>query len=213
MAIFNQILANPTIDALLGQAKELLATVPAIAVIGVLLVLSLIETFAGKKLFGLQKFIAFFAAGFVGGVCFVAPLVQSFFANTLVVGLVVGVIAALLYRLIYFLAYAGGIGFVTYYVLFNALLLPATVTAYTKGNLVVSIVAAVVVVVIALLLRKWLETLALAGVGAFGIWYSVSLGLTVSQIVLPYENYIMLAVVGIFTLFGFIVQVKNRKRY
>ena len=213
MAIFNQILANPTIDALLAQAKEILATVPAIAIVGVLLVLSLIEVFAGKKLFGLQKFIAFFAVGFVAGVCFVAPLVHSFFANALIVGLVVGVIAALLYRPIYFLGYVGGIGFVTYYVLYNALVLPAAITVYTKGQLVVSIVAAVVVVVIALLLRKWLETLALAGIGACGIWYSISLALTVCQIVLPYQNYIMLAVVGIFTLVGFVVQVKTRKRY
>lgn len=213
MNIINQILENADVVSIKELVTGYVDMVPVIALAAIVIVLGLIETFAGKKLFGLQKFVLFFAVGLVAGIVFVAPLVSNFAAlDARIVGIVVGVVAAILYRPLYFLCYAGGIGFATYYILMNGLLLPEAVTGFTKGNLVISIVAAVVVVVIALLLRKWLETLALAGVGAYAIFYGINMLVKYFVEGMQLTSLVMYVVVGVFTLVGFIVQVATRKK-
>lgn len=213
MTIVNQILGNADVASIIDLVKSYANKLPVIALAAIVIVLGLIETFAGKKLFGLQKFLAFLAVGFAAGVVFVAPLVANFAAlDARIVGLVVGVVAAILYRPLYFVCYVGGLGFATYYILMNGLLLPEAVTAYTKGSLIICIVAAVVVAVIALLLRKWIETLALSALGAYVVYYGINMLVKHFVSGMQLAPLAMYVILGVFTLVGFIVQVATRKK-
>jgi hypothetical protein len=111
-----------------------------------------------------------FAIGFVASVHWVAPLIRGFVPAipAYAIGLALGVFAAVMSRFIYNAVYVGVIGFDTYNICFNALFL-VEITAFTKGNLPVSIVVAVVAVVIALLLRKYLEMIITAVAGGVGV--------------------------------------------
>lgn len=216
-ALANEILANPSIDKIVDLVKEYVYLLPAVAITGILLALSLIEVFAGKKLFGLQKFIGFFGLGLVAGIHFVSPIINTYVTlSPYIIGLVVGVVAALLYRPLYFVCYAGGIGFITYYVLVKGLYLPEMITAYTKEQMIISLAAAVVVVVIALLLRKWIEMLGLSALGACGVFYCITkLMAQLANVGFAEAVYVyfQIGIIAVVTLIGFIVQVKTRKRY
>ena len=140
---------------------------PAIAITGVLLALSLVQLFVGKKLIGLQKFIAFFTIGFACGVLFLAPFVDTIIELPhWVSGLVIGVIAALLSKPLYFITYVFTAAYSVFAVCFVGEFLPE-VTAFTQGNLIFSLVAGAVALVLALILRKWVETLLSAFLGAW----------------------------------------------
>ncbi len=180
----------------------------------ILAVLSLVQVFAGKKLLGLQKVIAFFVVGFACGAVFVTPLLASVVVlDAWIVGLIVGIVAALISKLAYFLAYVVAAGFGTY-VLCMSDVLPAEITAFTKDT-VVAIVAAVVVLVLALLLRKWIEMLGTACLGGWTLYLSfvaimAAFGLEIAN---EYAMWCELGFVAVAGLIGFIVQAKTRRRY
>ena len=138
-----------------------------------LIALCLMVGLFGRRLSGLIRVVLLFAIGFVASVYWVAPLVQKYVAiPAIAVGLAVGLLAAVLSRMIYNFVYIGCIGFDVYNICFNAIFF-AELTAYTQGNLPVSIVAATVAVGIALLLRKYLEMIITAAAGGIGIAFFV----------------------------------------
>ena len=180
----------------------------------VLALLSLIQVFAGKKLLGLQKFLASFVAGFALGAAYVTPLISDLGValDDWIVGLVVGVIAALLCKLVYFLAYVIAAGAAAYTLCVSGIL-PEVVSVYTK-DMIVAIVVAVVAIVLALVLRKLIEML---GTAVLGGW---TLALSIEAIIVALmpqygalESWLILVIMGVAALVGFIVQVATRKRY
>ena len=110
--------------------------------------------------------------GFVASVYWVAPIITQVIPSipAIGIGIAVGIFAAVLSRMIYNFVYVGCIGFDVYNICLNALFI-VELTSLTKGNVGVSLVVAIVAVIIALLLRKYLEMLITAGLGAFGIAY------------------------------------------
>ena len=209
--------AEATLAGLLETAdKAVTSVLPAVAIAGILLALSLVLALFGKKLLGLQKFFGCLIVGFACGVVYATPWVNGFFAvDAWIVGLVAGVVAALLGKLVYVLAYAAVPALATYTVLMGGYYLPESVTAVTKGNLVVALVGAAVVVLVLFLLRKWVEMLGTAVLGGLSTYVCVNavLAATMGQILDPNVPYIKLAIVAGVALVGFIVQVKTRKQY
>ena len=178
-------------------------------------VLSLIQVFFGKKLLGLQKFLACLAIGFACGTVFVYPLLAQIgvtFMPDWVVGLIVGVVAAILARLVYFLAYiiaAGASG----YILCMCDILPESISSFTKVWYI-GVAAAVVFIILALVLRKIIEMLGTAALGGYTLYLSfvsilASFGWALGE---GYEMWWKLGFVCVAGLLGFIVQFKTRRK-
>jgi hypothetical protein len=160
---------EPSIAPFFATCKEYIASL-GLAFPLIIVCLSLIVGLFGRRLSDPIRFILLFAIGFVASVHWVAPLIRGFVPAipAYAIGLALGVFAAVMSRFIYNAVYVGVIGFDTYNICFNALFL-VEITAFTKGNLPVSIVVAVVAVVIALLLRKYLEMIITAVAGGVGV--------------------------------------------
>ena len=139
-----------------------------------LVALCLVVGLFGRRLSGIIRVALLFVIGFVASVYWVAPVIQGFIPSipSIGVGIAVGIFAAVMSRMIYNFVYIGCIGFDVYNICFGALFF-VELTSLTKGNLPVSITVAVIAVVIALLVRKYLEMLFTAGLGAFGVAYFV----------------------------------------
>ena len=180
-----------------------------------LLVLSLVQVFFGRKLIGFQKFVLFFTLGFVSGATLLQPVLSGVGMNIApwIVGIIIGIIAALFSKLLYLVCYIFLAGYATYMICMGGQLLPEAIVSFTKGNMIVSLVAVAVVLVLVLLLRKWIEMLGTAALGGWCV--SLCIGTLMQSLVaieLPaIAGYVIL---GVFALFGFISQAKSRrKRY
>ena len=208
--------ASPTYIEIESFVSGLLTSVPGIAVTGVLLVLSLIQVFAGKKLLGFQKFVACFAVGFVYGVVFLAPFIETIVVIPhWVSGVVVGAIAALLCKPVYFLTYVGAAAYSMYFVCYSGEILPE-LTVYTAGNMIYCLIAAAVAVVLVLLLRKWIEMLGTSMLGAWCAYLCIDTlagGLVNIEALAPHIEIVKWVIIGVIALVGFIVQVKTRRKY
>ena len=191
-----------------------LKMIPAVTAI-VLLALSFIQVFAGKKLLPLQKFLGAFFVGFLAGAHFIYPMISDFLPlSDLIVGLIVGVVAALICKLVYFLAFILAAGHPVY-----LLCMTGAISPMFLENMMMSGIAAAVAIVIALIFRKWIEMLGTAVLGGYCVYLSLD-ALLVALIaggfdtLLPgYAQIVKIAVIALFGFFGFIVQVKHRRRY
>ena len=213
--IFTAAIEDVEVASILSMIDTALASVLAYLPI-IFIALCLIETFFGKKLLGLQKFLLMFGLGFVGGVLIVAPIVNGFFVlPTYITGAVVGLICAILCKLLYWLGYVGVFGYSVYMVCFTGAIPELqVVTVYTQGIQLYSLVAAAVVVIIALLLRKYIEMAGTAALGAYGIATLVIENFYDFTALVPgAEDIVKLAVIAVIAFIGFVVQVKTRKKY
>lgn len=178
----------------------------------ILLVLALLELFLGKRLLGVQKFLGAFAVGFAAGAVYLVPLIAKLIPAIAdlgwVVGIVTGVIAVLLRKILYMALYIIAFAYIPYFVLYSGAIVDAT-----ANNLVIAAAGAVVVVVLAVVLRKWVETLGLAALGAYCVTSVLDVKFGVIDMIPLNGMFVGLALVGVLTLIGFIIQVKTRKRY
>ena len=214
--LWEKITTDGGVMAIWDKVTSFLAQVPAMAVTGVLLVLSLIQVFAGKRLLGLQKFLLFFAVGFACGAAFLAPLIPEMIKiDAWIVGLVVGLLAAILSGLLYSLVYIIAAGYSVYLICMGGYYLPETITGFTKGNMMISLVAGAVAIVLALIFAKLIE---IVGTSALGGWCAAlcviellaQAGTALDEGTAAIVTYIVL---GVLALIGTIVQFKTRKRY
>ena len=212
VAIYTAISTNATVVALWEGLMGLISVVlPYMTYI--LLALCVVETFFGKKLFGLQKFLLFLTVGFTAGIQYVAPLITGLLPiPEWVVGLVVGIVCALLCKFLYFVVYVVAAGYSVYMIAYSGAYL-SFVTNFTKGNLIIALVCAAVAVVVALLLRKYIEMLGTAALGAWGVVTYVKAIYDFTALVPGSEALVGLIAFGVIALIGFAVQVKTRKRY
>lgn len=212
-SILNSVMNESSIAPFVATCKEYIASL-GLAFPLILICLCLVVGLFGRRLSDTIRFLLLFAIGFVASVHWVAPLIQGFVPAipAYAIGLAAGIFAAVMSRFIYNVAYVGVIGFDTYNICFNALFL-VELTAYTKGNLAVSITVAVVATVIALLLRKYLEMIITAAAGGIGLAYF-------AKQIFDYTVYInldrmtaILIVGGVLAIPMFIYQYYNRVIY
>ena len=221
--LYNSVLAHAEIASLKELVDGYLAMLSPALLAGIYLVLSLIVAFAGKKLLGVMKFLGFFVVGYCLGVYYLMEPIQSVLPDipSWAIGVVVGAVAALLCALLYFLVYFVGSAFIIHVILFTGTLLPESIATTFTGNFAVSIAVAAGAAVVLLLLRKWVEMLGTAVLGAWLAYGSINailaatLGYGFDGIaeIAPYLTYVMWGIIAIIALPGFIIQVKTRRRY
>lgn len=182
----------------------------------ILLAFYLVVTFFGKKLFSLLRFLTFFVAGYALGVLLLAPQVLAMMPAIpdWAIGVAAGLIAAILSKFLYFITIVVAVGYSVYMAIFQGLIFPE-VMSFATGNALISLGFAAVAVILVLVLRKYIEMLATATLGAWGIatliptwWNYNELEFLVGQ-----EWLGTLIVTAVIALVGFVVQFKTRSRY
>lgn len=174
----------------------------------VLLAFSVLMAFFGKKLLGVQKFLACFALGFAAGEMYIAPLITDFgiAIPAWISGVVIGLIAALLCKFIYWLAVVLAAGYSLYFLLYTDMLF-----ALPEPKQIIAAVAALVAVILVLVFLKFFERLGTAVLG--GYLSAVLLMKAVDFSFLPFDVSITKWVLlGVIALLGFIVQTATRSR-
>lgn len=174
----------------------------------VCLVLALVETFFGRRIINLQKFVLFFLIGLGCGVSLLAPVIASVGISIppWIIGLVIGVIAAVLGKIIYVAVYVFFSGYATYMMFMGGQLIPATITSFSVGNMVLALVSAVIAIILMLIFRKWVECLLCASLGAYAT------ALCVKWLSGGLNSVLFLIIFIVFTVLGFVVQAKIRRK-
>lgn len=216
--------------------SELLALLPSSAgkLVGMVLpfvglALCAILILFGKKTLPFFKVVVCFVAGFFATEYFLIPLLQEklnigFLQNAIVgyaISAVVAVLCAFLAKFIYILAYAGAFGGGVFAALYLGLVVTKLGSIEIKGNYIIAGVAGVVVAVLAFLLRKFIEKLATAGVGAVGLYLILTrniLGAATYEKLIGFlpanlQGYVKFVVIGVLTIVGLIVQIKAAHKY
>lgn len=206
-----------TVSSLWSDATGWLTSILPFAWIipAALALLSLVQMFFGKKLLGVQKFVACLVIGFACGTMFIHPLLADIgitFMPDWVVGLIVGIVSAILFRLIYFLAYILAAG-VAGYILCVGNVLPEAVSQYLNYWFV-GVGVAVLFIILALLLRRIIEILGTAVLGAYTLYLSfaailASFGWAIGA---DYAIWWMIGFLAVGGILGFLVQLKTCKR-
>lgn len=207
--LIDSFLQNETISIVVSTVSEFLAGISAFLPY-ILIALSLVLCFFGKKLLPVLKFLGFFVVGYVCSVYWLAPLINRAFPTLLawIPGVVVGFIAAILGKYLYWLALALAAGYPIYMICYNALYLPF-LEGLTKENWVISLVVAAVVVVLVFVFKKYIEMLGTALLGSFLALLAVKSGIW------DFYNFDWLyyTAFGVVAFLGLLVQFKTRKRY
>lgn len=158
-----EFLSSSVISTLWEKVEVL---IPA-ALIGVIFILlSLVQTFFGTRLFRFEKYAFFAYVGFLLGEYFLISLFPLQILGW-VFGLIVGVAFAIAAKQLYYIVYAFCAGYAAYVVLYGGYYLPEALTSITKGDLMISLAGALVVAIIAMLLHRVVE---FVGVTALGSW-------------------------------------------
>lgn len=158
-------------ELLLGAIEPYIVYVPF-----VLVALCLLPALLGKRIFSFLRFLAFFGAGFILSVHLLSPLIEPFIPGlpAWVIGVITGVVAAVLSKFLYYILYALVSGYCVYIIIFKGMILPELMT-FATGNMLVSLAFAAAAIIIAFLLRKYIEMMGTALLGAWGIAETVRL--------------------------------------
>ena len=200
------------LEELLPMAVDFMGSV--LPYLGYIIIgVSLLFVFFGRKLLWLIRFLGFFAAGAVLGLYLLGPIVtDAVDIPEWVVALVTGIIAAVLSKLVYYLFVAivsGGALFVPLY--FG--LIPL-VDGFTADNWVGSLIVTGVAVIILFVLLKYIEIIGTAMLGGWGIGMVVLVKWWHFETLFSGNFALALLVFSaVVALPGIIVQMKTRKRY
>jgi hypothetical protein len=181
----------------------------------VFLLLSCVVALAGKRMFGLLRFLAFFAVGGLIGVYTLSPLILGVMPTlpTWVIGIVAGVVAGVLSKILYFIVLVTVSGYSTYIICYRGMI--PGVSAFTKENWIIGLVVAIVAIILVIVLLKYIEMLGTAMLGGFGIatvvrsWYDY----TALEMFVGREWLAVLTFTLVIAILGLLVQFKTRKRY
>lgn len=172
----------------------------------------------GKRLFPFFRFVAFFLAGYVLGIYYLATPVLTHFPTVpgWAVGLAVGLVLGVLAPILYYALYSVVVGYGTYLLCISGVLL-----IELKGNHVVGLIVAAVALLLFLVIHNFVERFGTAFLGAYFMLFIVVRNIydftaPVLQVAtfIP-EGYEWTVLVGsalILSLFGLFVQQKTKKR-
>lgn len=181
----------------------------------ILFALWMVIAVAGKRLFGIIRFLAIFGIGFILGVYTLSPLVLEVLPTlpTWVIGLITGIVAGVLSKVVYLFALIVTVGYGTYVICYRGAI--PFLSSLTAGKEMVGLIAAIVLIVLSLVLLKYVEMLGTAMLGGYGMaciirgWYDyTSLPVFVGR-----EWLGVLILTVIFAVIGFFIQFKTRERY
>lgn len=208
------ILADPAIAPYYNMAMSYAMQYKLYVMIAAALMVLLIG-FYGQRLFGLVRWSALFAVGFVLGAGMLTPMLRVYApsANALLIGIFCGLVVAVLSRFAYNAVIIAIVGFDVFNICFNALLFPILET-YTKGDAVMSAGVALACIVLAFMLRKYAEMLVTASIVGFALPIVINRFVFDFAVYVPIEPVYTVLIAGvILTAIMFGWQFKHRVRY
>ena len=172
----------------------------------------------GKRLLKIIRFIAFFLAGFVLGIYYLAEPVIAYYPDVpgWAVGVVIGLALAALGPILYYALYSVVVGYGTYLLCISGVLL-----IELKGNYTIALIVAAIALLLFLVIHAFVERLGTAFLGAYFMLYIVAN--CIFDFVTPvlrvatfipagYEWTVLIGASAILSLFGLFVQQKTKKR-
>ncbi len=211
---FANVLANPGVATVWDKVLTFLRSL-GIGFPLLLIALSLVLLFFGKKLLSIERFIVAALLGYGIGVVIVSPMINQVFAlPDYISGAVIALVLAVLCKYIYFAAVAVAAGYSVYVLCVNPGILPFALPV--NGNAVICLVIALVVVLVVFLLLKYIEMIGTSVLAAFCISKIVIIHFVDYRALSFLGNYgwiVEIALIAIVALIGSIVQIKTRKRY
>ena len=208
------VLADPSVAPYYDMAVSYAMQYKLYVMIAAALMVFLIG-FYGQRLFGLVRWSALFAAGFILGAGMLTPMLKVYApsANALLIGVFCGLVVAVLSRFAYNAVIIAIVGFDVFNICFNALLLPI-LTNYTKGDAVMSAGVALACILLAFILRKYAEMLVTAGIVGFALPIAINRFVFDFAAYVPLEPEMTVFIVGaVLTAIMFRWQFKHRVRY
>lgn len=213
--LYYSITENPDIVPIWNWIMNLIEPIFGVVTV-VLLAVALIGVFFGKKALPFYKFVFFFIVGFALGVHLLAPIIPDVVTiPSWVVGIVLAVVVAVLYKFLYYALYALCFGYSAYILAYYGCFFIKE-PVYTPTRAAICVIIAVAVICLAFVLRKYIEMLGTAALGAFmttKIFISFVYDFTEFPFLAGIEWVGILVVSIILGLLGFIVQFKTRRRY
>ncbi len=213
--LYYAITANPDIQPIWNWIMNTVKPVFSFVIL-VLILLGISGTFFGQKMMSVFKFAFFFVVGFTLGIHLLAPVIPEVVKiPAWVVGLVVALVAAVLYRFLYYALYAVSIGYSSYILFYYGFFLIKN-PVYTTTRALVCTLLALGVVAVAFALRKYVEMVGTAAIGAWiitmlFIWYVYNF---TKWPMFAGREWLGVAIVTVIIgLCGAFAQFKTRKRY
>ena len=180
----------------------------------ILLVLCALVLFLGKKLLGVERFVAFTVLGYIVGVIGISPLINKIFAlPEFISGIIVALVAAVLSKYLYHAAVAIAAGYSLFVIFYTDSVFAAV---STQGQLTVCIIIAAIAAALVLIFHKIFAMLLTSALGSY---------LVTRVVVVFLKNYeapevmdgkgwiVTLSAVAVLTIVGVVVQYKTRTRY
>ena len=177
----------------------------------ILLALSVVQLFFGRKLINFQAFILFFAAGFVVGTSLLAPLLAGvgMAIPPWIIGLIAGIVAALFSKLIFFVVYVFAVGYATYMISAGGHLLPDSLVPFVKGNMIICLVSVALAVAIAIVFRGWIAIIVTSALGGYCV--SLCLRTLLANLAgISLGNVFVIVASVLLALLGYMFQFKTR---
>lgn len=205
---------NPDMQGVWGVIMSLLAPISAVLPY-ILILLSLVVAFFGKKIMAIIKFTAFFVFGFALGLHFVTPWIgYTIDVPGWVCGLVIAIVAATLYRTVYMAAYILAGSYCLYMVFYNGFYaIPRP--EFSGYRAAISLLFVLIAVLLALFVRKYIEMLGTAVLGGYFV------ALVFRTLIFDYRTVFLASMPKLATFIitfaiaipAFIVQFRTRRKY
>ena len=182
----------------------------------ILIALSIVIAFVGKKIISPLKFIAFFFFGFIAGAHFITPVLEELIAMpSWLCGFVIAIVSAVLYRFVYYVLYTLFFLYSTYIICYTGFTLQPQ-TEHSSSKAITCLAVAVAVVVLAFIFKKYVEMAGTAFLGGYFVFLIIN-GMLIdfsSLEFFAYTPWVMpLVITLVVAIPGVVVQFKSRKRY
>jgi len=212
--IYNEVSSNEAIVDIWDSLFFWIEDVPSFVITSILLALSLLEVFFGRKLLGLQKVVGSFILGFTLGIAYLSTHIPDAIPiPEWLIGLVIGVVAALVCKLTYFVLYVMFFGYGTYMIFKGGHLLPDSIASFVKDNVMIGLVVAAGVLILVLLFKRVVEKVGTAYIG--GYLSSLCVATLILSIFDPGSvamSVIKVSLALVLAVLGSIVQLRSRTR-
>lgn len=184
----------------------------AVVVPFILIVLSLLIVFFGKKMINVLRFLTCLIVGYIVGVLYVSPVINQVIPlPNYISGIVISAVSSVLSKYIYFVTVALAAGYSSYTLFCSPKYIPFFTVLH--GNAIACLIIMLVAILLAFLLLKFIEMYGTSVLGAFFISLCVRVNFVDYKLLLSFGWIIELVWLLFIGVLGFIIQYKTRARY
>ena len=177
---------------------------PAVWLGVLILLLSLVQVFFGRKLLKVENTLFFAYVGFLLGEYVLTSIVPLQILPW-ILGIIIGIMLAIAAKDLYYIMY-GFVGvYVPFCILYGGHYLPESISAITMGNLIIGLAVSAIIGFLFFLIRRSVECIFTSAIGAVG--FLAALNILLGEFFgIAIEGLVSIIVIAVFTIVGAVVQ-------